>query len=277
MSIQQVKDKCAEVFAKATELYGVDCSAVAINFNLRGRVAGSASRQGYYNGPQKHTLEFNKDLIDRELDTILTDVVPHEIAHIVCFMNPRLGSNHDAGWAHVCRKLGGTGSRTHSMQIVFGKGKTYEYTTTAGVAIRLSEQRHKAVQKGGTFTCKVRSKGKINKECSFTIVGIAGQTLSKPIAGNVPTTPLVDGVSEIPKAPIVADIAKELKIPVVKVKLAKGNESKADAARRLISVGFESGLHESEIIASIMQANEFDLRLATAYYKNNAKKLGFIS
>jgi SprT protein len=125
----RVLAKCKEVFARAMELYGTDLSKVAISFDLRGRVGGWASAKGT---PRRYAMRFNHDMLLREEKEMIDEVVPHEIAHIVCFMKPQLGRNHDYGWAHVCRQLGGTGNRTHDMPVVYGNGVTYEYTTTRG-------------------------------------------------------------------------------------------------------------------------------------------------
>src|SRR5574337_453766 len=100
---QLILDKCNEVVAKARELYGLDLSKVQIRMDLRGRAAGVAMRRGGI-----YTVRFNRDMMTREaFDHVLNNTVPHEFAHIVCFMNPSLGKNHDYGWARVCERLGG--------------------------------------------------------------------------------------------------------------------------------------------------------------------------
>lgn len=122
---QQVIQKCNEVVAKAKELYGVDLSVVRIGFNLKGRVAGWAAMKGRIGGPVSYSVRFNYDMLARgcedTLRDMLEDTVPHELAHIVCFMKPSLGKNHDEGWKRVCEALGGTRARTHKLEVVFGK------------------------------------------------------------------------------------------------------------------------------------------------------------
>lgn len=56
-------------------------------------------------------VRLNKLAIEQNLSVMLDDVIPHEIAHIVCDFRPQHGHshNHDEGWAEVCRRLGGTG------------------------------------------------------------------------------------------------------------------------------------------------------------------------
>ena len=263
MSIQLVKDKCIEVFAKAKELYGVDCSVATISFNLRGRAAGLAGRRGLRGGPMTYELHFNRDLIERELECMLNDVVPHEIAHIVCFMNPRLGDNHDYGWQRVCRALGGSGERTHKMKVVYGNGKTYEYISTTGKPIRVSEQRHKVIQQGRPLSYR-NGLGILNKQCAYTIVGVSGQSLSNPISGNSATAS-VQNVQQTP-APV-----KRLIVPTA---APVAGERKADVARRLILAGHQKNISVDVVIMQIMEANGHTKALAKAYYKANAPKVG---
>ncbi len=179
---QQIQAKCKEVFAKAKQFWPhLSFDDVPVSFDLKGRCAGMA-HWGY----QFYKMRFNRDMLRREaFDHILNDTVPHEIAHIVCAKDPRLGKNHDFGWASVCRKLGGSGKRTHNEDVVYGKGKTYEYTSTTGHKVRLSEQRHRKIQFGTTFRWR-SGKGNVDKSCAYSIVGMQGHTLAVPIVKRPP-------------------------------------------------------------------------------------------
>lgn len=283
---QQVIAKCNTVFEKAKELYGLDLSVCTIRFDLKGRVGGTAGARGSsLAGTRSYQMRFNADMVQRDTEEMVNETVPHEVAHIICFMNPKLGSNHDAGWARVCRQLGGNGSRTHDMPVVYGKGNTYEYITTNGNTIRLSERHHAAVQRGRTLTLK-RNKGSVNKDCGYSIVGCAGRTLNAPIvkkvAGVLTTTPSISpkptfiiGAPEAPKSAIVRKRAEELGIPVIDFVLqVVPGESKADVARRIMVEGHREGIGYEAIVARIMRANGHSKALASSYYKNNAAKCG---
>lgn len=54
-------------------------------------------------------LRLNKDAVEQNLTLVLSDVIPHEMAHVVCLLRPEQGTGHDIGWQAVCRTLGGTG------------------------------------------------------------------------------------------------------------------------------------------------------------------------
>ncbi len=265
---QQVVDKCKEVFALAKEKYGVDLSECGIRFDLKGRVAGQACGRGFREN-RKYHMRFNLDMCQRDINEILDEIIQHETAHIICFMKPELGSNHDYGWASVCRGLGGNGSRTHEIEVVYGKGNTYEYVSTKGHKIRLSAARHKHVQQGRSFEFR-GGKGIIHRNCAYNIVGCNGRTLATPIpkgGANVATNPIAVMVEA--NTPVVE--------PAPRMSLttqAIPGESKADTARRIMLQGHQMGQSYDQIIAAIMLANGHSRALASSYYKNNAAKVG---
>src|SRR5271165_2762991 len=127
MNQQQVRAKCNEVFAVAAQMYHVDFTGVQIRFDLKGRAMGMAGhRMGQY------FLRFNMDMMERATEEDQIDTITHEIAHTVCQKNPMYGRRHDAGWARVHRSLGGSARRTHDNEVVYAKGRTFEYTTNVG-------------------------------------------------------------------------------------------------------------------------------------------------
>jgi predicted SprT family Zn-dependent metalloprotease len=112
----------------------------------------------------------NKHLIEREqtFEAILNDTVPHEMAHIICFLHPRLGKNHDIGWRKVCKELGGTGNTCHKHLVKYARGKTYQYTTTLGIDMNVSQVRHRRIQSGIIYD--YGKHGTLNKDCSCTVI-----------------------------------------------------------------------------------------------------------
>lgn len=265
---QQIIDRCKAIFAKAEELYALDMSKVGISFDLRGRAAGMACRRAGAN----YYMRFNADMLKREaFNHIINDTVPHEIGHIVCFMNPRLGNNHDAGWARVCRTLGGTGTRCHSEEVVYGKGVTYEYTTTNGHKVRVSQTMHNRILKGVHYTYK-QNKGKIDKTCVYSIVGVSGRSLAqptKPVSAPVvtPVAPTVTAPVRVPTFFIGAPETKNVVKP-------KGNMSKADIARGIIAAGTARGDGYETMIAAIIEATGHTRQLARVYYAKIIEKQG---
>lgn len=176
-TIDQARAKTWSVVAAAERMYNVDFGDVEVRFDLRGKCAGIAMRR-----KSKFIVRLNVDfLADDRANMILNDTIPHEVAHLVCFARPELGRNHDSGWARICRGLGGTGATRHNEEVTYAKGNTYEYITTAGHAIRISEQRHKRIQQGVVY--RTRSQGALDRTCAFNIVNGAVTVAKEPAAG----------------------------------------------------------------------------------------------
>ncbi|MEI6422386.1 MAG: SprT-like domain-containing protein [Lentisphaerota bacterium] len=270
----QVLTKCKAVFEKAKELYGVDLSKVAIRFDLKGRVGGMACARGSVFARVYH-MRFNYDMLLRETDEMVDVVVPHEIAHIVCFLKPELGRNHDYGWARVCRALGGTGDRTHDMDVVYGKGTTYEYTTDRGHKVRLNDRRHQHVQSGRTLSYR-KGLGTVNQQCAYSIVGAGGRSFAAPIVKKVAVTKEVEPATIIGvpyPAPVVVPVQRPAPF-VSTVGSSIVGTSKAAISRNIMLTGHRAGHSYEQIITAMMAANGYTRQLARATYLANAPKVG---
>lgn len=267
--MEQIKAKVAAVLALAATKYSLNMSNVRVSYNLSGRVAGYAGcRVNRMTGETSdHFLKFNHDMITRNdpevLRDMVEDTVPHEIAHIVCYMNRALGRNHDGGWQRVCIALGGTGNRTHDNEIVFGRGVTYEYTTSNGNKVRLNERRHKHVQAGGTLRYK-RNLGSVTQGCAYSIVGNQGRTLAAPIVKNAD------------HAPVAVPVARPVVIPraTVPVPAQLQGQSKAAISRQLMAAGYRRNDTYETIIAALMAVNGYTRQLARGTFKANAARVG---
>lgn len=171
----QIRARCSEIFTTASDLYAVDLHCTQIKFDLRGTAAGQALRRS-----GQYMLRLNSDWLDREAFKFMLDcTVPHEIAHLVCFMNPQLGQHHNTGWQQVCRALGGTPDSKHTQAVVFGRGRTFEYMTHSGTTVRMNEKHHAAVQQGSVL--RYPEEGAVTQLCGYRIVGKNGRTLAQPI------------------------------------------------------------------------------------------------
>lgn len=266
--VNQVLQKTKQILAQAQDLYGLDLSHVGIRFDLRGRAAGQACRRG-----SQYYIRYNRDMLTREaFDHVYNNTIPHEIAHIVCFMKPSLGSNHDRGWANVCRQLGGNSERCHSEEVVYGKGHTYEYTTDRGHKVRVGDKYHAMVQRGQSLSYR-KGLGKITRECQYSIVGYAGRTLAAPRtvapAGPAAVVPVTAQVA----APVVAPAPVAAPAAAQPTTFAAG-ASKASISRSIMLAGYNRGESYENIINAMMAACGYDRQLARATYKANAAKVG---
>jgi predicted SprT family Zn-dependent metalloprotease len=225
-NIQTVRDAVVDCIARAEKMYGVDMSKVQVRFDLKGTAAGMAGMKGLRSAPTCY-LRFNTTMIDGEgYAHVLNDTVPHEVAHMVCFMDPRLGKGHNGGWARVCRALGGSGETRHNEEVVYAKGNTYEYTCTQGTTARFSQQRHNKIQRGVTSFSMKRG-GTIDKTCAFELVGVSGNPVA---AKRTPEAPVAAKV----QPPVAATAPKTAVAARTYVIKAKPKGSKADLIRAVI-------------------------------------------
>jgi predicted SprT family Zn-dependent metalloprotease len=274
--MEQVTKKYNEVVEKALFLYGLDLSKVKSGTNLKGCVAGWARKRG-----NQYSVKFNHDMIVRggdSLRTMIEDTIPHELAHIVCFMNPKLGNNHDSGWRQVCIALGGTGDRTHGVEVVYGRGNTYEYTTDKGHKVRLGERHHAAIQHRGHTVRMRHNKGSIHAACGYSIVGTAGRTLATPVVVKPSNHPDVVetavNVAVPVQAPVNTSPLRVVQRPTTTVQATpQPGESKAAVSRRIMLTGYRNGDSYETIIAAMMQVNGYTRQLARGTFKANAARV----
>jgi predicted SprT family Zn-dependent metalloprotease len=179
--IDLIEEKTQDIINKAEEMFNVDLGYVEIDFSMKGRIAGKAEWKvvhgkgfvnGHWIGPTAHSLKlrYNQEAFAQDWDGQFNDTIPHEVAHLVCAVNPLLGNNHDSGWRSVDIALGGTGETYHKLQLTPGrKTKRFIYTASCGTEINLSHVLHTRVQNGQNRT--VRSTGgKINNTCPYRMV-----------------------------------------------------------------------------------------------------------
>ena len=266
---QQIIDKCKAVFAEAKRLYGLDMEHVGIHFDLKGRAAGQACRRG-----GRYYMRFNRDMLTREaFDHVINNTVPHEIAHIVCFMNPSLGSGHNSGWERVCEALGGNGTRCHKEEIVYGKGHTYEYTTDRGHKVRVGDKYHKHIQSGKPLQYR-KGLGTVTKECAYSIVGVQGRTLATPVvkvaAPAAVSAPAANPVVQAARGSYIIGVTAP-RTPTIAM---PAGASKASIARAIMLSGHTRNLPYEDVITAMMMACGYDRQLARATYKANASKVG---
>jgi len=148
----QIRNKIKEVVEMAERKYGfaIPYDRMTIEWKNKGSSAASAWHQyGRYG------LRISMESATLDMDEMLNDTIPHEVAHLVCFHNRSLGKNHNNGWKSVCRGLGGTGARTHSQVLTKARYKSqYLYRTDSGVECKVGPKVHKSCRLGGTRRLK---------------------------------------------------------------------------------------------------------------------------
>ena len=149
---------------------------IQVRFDLRGRVAGWAGSRG-----GRYFMRFNTDMMQNTgWDHVLNNTVPHELAHVICFVQGT-DSGHGSTWARTCRALGGNGERCHSEAVTYAKGQTYVYTTSTGRTIHLSSIKHGKIQQGATYTGR-HGLGRIDSRCAYHVLGQTVSPVTAPVS-----------------------------------------------------------------------------------------------
>lgn len=158
-----VRKKFREVTELAYQLYQVDLRNTKMGFGLRGKVAGWAGCK-ICNGQKIIDFRFNREMIQgKYFQEIMDETVAHEVAHGVCFANPKLGKGHNDGWRRVCIALGGNGKERHNFEVTYANGG-YDYITSTGFKINISAARHSLIQnKGKAYLIGRGKRGKIDR------------------------------------------------------------------------------------------------------------------
>lgn len=116
-----------------------------IYFTLTGKTAGHAKRK--WNGPM--LINLNTSLIETNFDEILNNTLPHEVAHLVTFVNHPGVKVHGPEWKYYCILLGGDGNRCHNMDVKPAKRHTkYLYKTNSGHEVQVGKAVHNKIQNG---------------------------------------------------------------------------------------------------------------------------------
>lgn len=248
---EQVKQRTQEVMEKAKALFGVDVSSALIKFDLTGRVAGFAGcRYCAISGRKNLFLRFNCDIINGDqFEEFLADTIPHEIAHLCGYMDPKLGRKHDSAWRRTCVALGGSGSRTHNYDVVV-RGR-WDYLTDLGNKVSVSKKYHAYVQAGGSLTFK-KGLGQINRSSPCAPSGQLKVVRKPDNTVSVSTAPKTD-ITQAPKT----DIRKAPRVNLRTTKTVNvrkdGEMTWAEKVRRLIRAQKGLGVSMDTVIVLAIQ------------------------
>lgn len=140
----QVIDLVNVELEKAVQKYGVtELRNTQITIKPMGSCIGRAARRD-----GKYHLFLDTHHVDTHSKEDILSTIIHEIAHLVCYIRPDLGRNHDRGWKRVCISLGGDGKRTTDLEVQYLKQKTikrYVYSLL-GKEYPLAAKAHEHVQ-----------------------------------------------------------------------------------------------------------------------------------
>jgi len=159
-AINTVKAVCQ----KANEAFGVDLTGITITIRNCGKAAGKASCRMMMGKASHLTIVLNAQLVnDENVYKLIEEVIPHEIGHLVCYLRPDLGKNHDRGWQRVCRMLGGSGERCHKYDLQKARRTRKAIYNIAGVTTDIGITVHRKIQQGAVYMMQCHHSGQKNR------------------------------------------------------------------------------------------------------------------
>ncbi|WP_434340097.1 SprT family zinc-dependent metalloprotease [Motilimonas cestriensis] len=118
----------------------------SVLFTQRGKIAGTAHLQ-------KNLLKFHPILYQENQQAFLTDVVPHEVAHLLVYQIHGRTAPHGLEWQMMMNKvMQRSPERTHQFDISSVQGKTFAYQCQCQQH-QLSIRRHNKASKGTIYLC----------------------------------------------------------------------------------------------------------------------------
>ena len=251
--VQKCIDLARVVIPLGSNFCGDEFPVPEVEFYNKGRAAGKAVRTA----DGRLIVQFNREACEKYLDEMLNDVVPHEVAHIVCYINPALGRRHDGGWKRVCKTLGGTASGTHSMALTPAKqvSRMWLYKDTAGKIREVTTRLHNRMRREGIRYRYRDNGGLISAACYIGNINNQPKEETKMSNETVATN---ETVNETPRSQD-------------RFRKSEGRPSKAAQAREIIA---ELGTEDRKAVVSAIQERlGFTRQMARHYFYCESRKL----
>ncbi|WP_100640795.1 SprT family zinc-dependent metalloprotease [Alteromonas facilis] len=144
---KQINARVSSLILQAESVYNRPLKLPTVGFRRAGKTGGSAHLQ-------KNHINFNPAYLLENLEHYLTQVVPHEVAHIVVWQMHGKVKPHGQEWQNVMREIFCVAPDvTHHMQSTLLKENTVTYACDCG-DVELSIRRHNKVKRGQRYQCR---------------------------------------------------------------------------------------------------------------------------
>jgi predicted SprT family Zn-dependent metalloprotease len=141
-----------ECIERAESIYDIDLGRVTVTFDLRGENAAMAMQVPHPNVQYVYKLRFNKEAIALDWNQMVNSTIPHEVAHLVAFADPKLmAENHNSRWRRIAITLGDTlrGETFHRMALrPARRTRKFLYENQNGATVQLTPNMHRQLQAG---------------------------------------------------------------------------------------------------------------------------------
>jgi predicted SprT family Zn-dependent metalloprotease len=99
-----------------------------------------------------YKLRFNKEAIKLDWTGMVESTIPHEVAHLVAFADPKLrAENHNSRWRRIAITLGDSkrGETFHQMALrPARRTRKFVYANQTGATVELTPHMHRQLQAG---------------------------------------------------------------------------------------------------------------------------------
>lgn len=135
-------------FLEAEKFFNRSFFYPTLTFNARGKKAGAAYLI-------QNEIRLNPILFSENPEIFLTEVIPHELAHLLTFQLYGKVKPHGQEWQQIMHQVFHLQPKvTHQMNIKSVQGKTFSYRCRCQ-SFELSARRHNKVMKGVKYFCRL--------------------------------------------------------------------------------------------------------------------------
>lgn len=144
---QQIVEQVEHCYQQAEQHLNKTFPRPVTGFNQRGKIAGSARLQ-------LNELRFNRTLLKDNPEHFLSDVVAHEVSHLLVHQLYGRVKPHGHEWQQMMQQVFGLHPQTrHQMDVSKVQGKTFSYRCNCQEH-KLTIRRHNKALKGMTYMCR---------------------------------------------------------------------------------------------------------------------------
>jgi SprT protein len=145
----QIIERVEQDYLQAEQFFKRSFSRPELQFTLRGKSAGTAHLQ-------LNKIRLNPILLAENPEAFLTQVVSHEIAHLISFQVYGKVKPHGPEWQGIMAQVFSLKPHTtHQLNTQSVTGQEFEYLCNCG-SVNLSIRRHNRVQRGqNQYRCKI--------------------------------------------------------------------------------------------------------------------------
>ena len=109
--LERCHNKVQDCISTIKQKYACEIRPISLSFGLKGQSAGSAN-------VVKHHIKINPILLMENLDEMINQTIPHEVAHIAAdIVYKRSCKSHGREWKHLMSVLGREPLRTHDYDV----------------------------------------------------------------------------------------------------------------------------------------------------------------